>query len=311
MTASFCRKVFRKIYRIFSVTYAKAKINLSWLVCSKLRGWRGVTDEDYGRQLIISLTSFPPRINTVHKTIQSLMLQTMKANKITLWLAEDEFPDRDNELPDELLNLKSYGLEIHYCKNLRSFKKLIPALKLFPDANIITADDDLYYRDSWLKALYDEHVRHPEDLCVHRITKFYIDENGEFRIIGGGYDTYSCGASYLHKLSGGAGAFYCPNIFHADVMKEELFMTLCPTSDDIWFWLMAVLNHVKIRAAENNYAHLALAYVGKTQKGPRLCDINDKGEKLFWKHFYNILNHYPQLEEILREEYKRLSKAGA
>ena len=27
--------------------------------------------------------------------------------------------------------------------------------------------------------------------------------------------------------------------------REDLFMTLCPAADDLWFWMMANLNHIK------------------------------------------------------------------
>ena len=99
-----------------------------------------------------------------------------------------------------------------------------------------------------------------------------------------------------------------PHILHPDVVRDELFMNLCPTSNDIWFWLMAVLNHVKVRVTERNYFHLALSYVGDTQKGQTLFSVNDMGEKLFWKDLNRMLEHYPELDALLREEYQRMTK---
>ena len=101
-----------------------------------------------------------------------------------------------------------------------------------------------------------------------------------------------------------------PHVLHHDVTNAELFMKLCPTSDDIWFWLMATMNGVRVCRVSNNYFHLALAYVGDTQKGPTLSSINDSGPKLFWKDFYRVLEHYPELESLLRDEYQRM-KNGA
>lgn len=48
-------------------------------------------DKNSEHKLVVSLTTFGERIFTVHKTIESLMLQTLKPNHIVLWLAEDEF----------------------------------------------------------------------------------------------------------------------------------------------------------------------------------------------------------------------------
>lgn len=105
-------------------------------------------------ELIVSLTSFPPRIKTVHKTIETLQDQTYQADRIILWLAEEEFPEKEKELPRELLALRDKGLEIRWCNNIYSYKKLVPTIKLYPNAIIVTADDDLYYSNEWLKRLY-------------------------------------------------------------------------------------------------------------------------------------------------------------
>ncbi|MBQ6972264.1 MAG: hypothetical protein IJP86_07895 [Synergistaceae bacterium] len=93
--------------------------------------------------------------------------------------------------------------------------------------------------------------------------------------------------------------------------SSQIFREICTTNDDIWFWLMAALNHVRVRATEGNRPHLALAYVGSTQKGPTLSSINDGGEKLFWKDFHRMLGHYPELEKILRDEYELMKENEA
>ena len=233
----------------------------------------------------------------------------MKPNRVVLWLADEEFSGRNKSLPAELLSLQRFGLEIQWCENLRSFKKLIPSLKAYPEADIVTADDDLYYRRNWLLSLYEEHMRHPEDVCAHRITKFWVDDAGEFRAAGGGYDTYPC-PSYLHKFTGVGGVFYPAHCLHKDAIDADIFTRICTTNDDIWFWLMATMNGVRVCRVSNNYFYLALAYVGDTQRGPTLSSVNDHGEKLFWKDFHRVLEHYPELDSLLREEYQRMKKGA-
>ncbi len=306
---SLCRKIFHRVTAKISRTLTKIQTHLSWPVYSRLRGWKGVTTKDYGRELIISLTTYPPRIHIVHVAIRSLLMQNMKPNRIILWLAKEDFPHREQDFPQELLDLQRFGLEFGWCDNFRSHTKLVPALMAYPDADIVTADDDIYYRPNWLSILYAEHLKHPEDICAHRITKFYVDEAGNFGAVGGGYDTYPC-PSYLHKVTGVGGVIYPPHVFYKDVTDANIFMKICTTNDDIWFWLMAVLNHVKVRVTEKNYFHLALATVGDTQKGPTLCSINDSGEHLFWRDFNRMLEYYPELDGILRDEYARMKKGA-
>ena len=54
-----------------------------------------------GEPAVISLTSWRARINTVSKTLYSLLTQCKKFH-IVLVLSEEEFPKMMNELPDNL-----------------------------------------------------------------------------------------------------------------------------------------------------------------------------------------------------------------
>lgn len=42
--------------------------------------------------------------------------------------------------------------------------------------------------------------------------------------------------------TGVAGILYPYGCFHPDVLNRDLFMTLCPTGDDIWFYWMYRIN---------------------------------------------------------------------
>ena len=79
-------------------------------------------------ELIISLTSYPARIKNVHKTTNTLLNQSLKANKVILWLAENQFPNKEQDLPSKLLAQTTKGLTISwYHKDIKSYKKLIKA----------------------------------------------------------------------------------------------------------------------------------------------------------------------------------------
>ncbi|MDR1614865.1 MAG: glycosyltransferase, partial [Campylobacteraceae bacterium] len=87
-------------------------------------------------ELIVSLTSYPARIKTVHKTIETLLSQSHKADKVILWLTYEEFPNKEKDLPKELINLTKSGLSIFWCENLKPYNKLIPTLKEYPNSII-------------------------------------------------------------------------------------------------------------------------------------------------------------------------------
>ena len=97
------------------------------------------------KKIIVSLTSYPARIDVVNTTIESILNQSLKANRIILWLAPEQFPNKEKDLPDKLIKLKKYGLIIDWYHDIGSYKKLIPTLKLYPNDIIVTADDDVLY----------------------------------------------------------------------------------------------------------------------------------------------------------------------
>ena len=111
----------------------------------------GTTGDDKG--LIVSLTSFPQRMYEIHYTLYSLLTQTVKPAKVILWLGAEQFPNLEKDVPEKVLKLKENGLTIEWTNNLRSYTKLVPALKKYPNNIIATADDDIYYEKEWLEKL--------------------------------------------------------------------------------------------------------------------------------------------------------------
>lgn len=271
---------------------------IKWYYVSRRRNYSGVTELKYKNELIVSLTSYPKRINSVHLAIESLLMQSMKPNKIILWLAASEFPSK--ELPKSVLVLKKYGLSIEWCDDLKSYKKLIPALLKYPNAIIMTFDDDLYYPKNVVKNLYNSYITNPLSIPCNRVTKIFVDGN-EYKTIRGGYDIYPVD-TYLHKLTGCGGVCYPPNSLYKDVTKKDLFMNLAPTNDDIWFWAMAILNGRKCKIIQN---YNPFTFDTKAKDIDALSDINNRNERLFWKDFYRIISKYPEIDTILKQEYSK------
>ena len=55
-------------------------------------------------RIIVSFTSYPARITFVPRVLESLYAQSKKPDMILLWLAEEQFPNREEDLPDELID---------------------------------------------------------------------------------------------------------------------------------------------------------------------------------------------------------------
>lgn len=256
---------------------------------------RDLTD----RRVIISLTTYPSRIKFVHKTLYSLMNQSYKPDMIILWLAEEQFENGEADLPKSILELKQYGLTIMWTEyDLKSYKKLIPTLEMYPEDIIITADDDLYYPCYWVGNLIKSYNKNPQDIHCHLITRLGNIE--KTIVVDKRYRHQIDSASYNNKLLGGSGTLYPPHSLAIEVLNKEMFIELAPTSDDIWFWGMALKNRTKIRWIKNNMKKLY--YVEGSQETTEcLSNINDNGEKLFYTHINNVVNRY-NLKEALIEQ---------
>ena len=110
-----------------------------------------------GEKAIISLTSWKARINTVSKTLFSL-LQQCPGFHIVLVLSEEEFLKMMNELPENLkLFVDNELIEVLWVyKNYKSFKKVLFTMDKYRDVPVISADDDCIYTCNYAQMLYDK-----------------------------------------------------------------------------------------------------------------------------------------------------------
>ena len=214
-----------------------------------------------------------------------------------LYLATDEFPNREDDLPRELLALRSDRFEIRWTKNIRPYKKLIPALKDFPDDIIITFDDDVFYRREVIERLLIGYKKEPDCIQCHRATTVLLNEKGRVEFSSISYDK----PAYCHKFTGVGGVLYPPHYLGDEIFDEESFMRLAPTNDDVWFWARAMLSGHRAHVVENNIDDIN--YIPDTQAVGLFVE-NDGDKKLTISYVENVLKKYPVLREMLLYEQR-------
>lgn len=118
---------------------------------------------NYNNKIYITLTSWKGRINTITPTIESLLNQTVSVDRVYLNLSEEEFENKYNDLPIDLLKLQSDKFVINWVgANTKTMKKVLPTLDLINDDDIlIFVDDDVIF---------------PSDLVESRLNDFYERE---------------------------------------------------------------------------------------------------------------------------------------
>lgn len=196
--------------------------------------------------IIVSLTSYGIRVeDTLPYTLYSLLKQTRMPNRIVVWL--DNANWSDDKLPEMLQRMKSFGIEFYYVKDIRSYKKLIPALIMFPDNVIITVDDDLYYNNHIVEWLLDAYYKSDKQSVFGSWAFQAKSENGRYMPYSQWKENINRKEDPDYSLIGCGGILYPPHIFDGEILKEQLFMEMAPTADDIWFWVMEKRQSIAVR----------------------------------------------------------------
>ena len=258
--------------------------------------------------ILVSLTSYPARIKTVNQTIETILKQTYPADKVVLWLAKEQFPNGQKNLPKELLKLTKYGLVIEWCEDLKSYKKIIPALQKYPDSIIITADDDILYPEYWIESLVDAYNKDKNTIWAHRAHKILIKRKKLLPYVNWKQNIQNSPcekAAYSNFCTTGAGVLFPPKCFFQDVCNKHLFMTLCPNADDIWLWSMLVLNEKKIGIVKKTMGKLKLV-AGSQDSALAVTNVFGGENDIQIKR---IITKYPRvLRRVLKEKQFHLSE---
>ena len=203
-------------------------------------------------KLIVSLTSYPPRFTKLHLTVKTLLSQSINADLVVLWIFKKDF----EKLPKKVRKLEGHRFQIQIVENdIKSYKKLVPALKLFPNAYIIKADDDVFYDFCWIESLISQHIIGEKEILGHRGHLIKLCSNGLIAPYSQWeWETNNTKKSPYIFLTGVGGILYPPQSLHSDVSMTNEFMSICPRCDDVWFYFMAHKNGFMSRRVIGNFS---------------------------------------------------------
>ncbi|MEM6812322.1 MAG: hypothetical protein AAF549_07630, partial [Pseudomonadota bacterium] len=234
------------------------------------------------------------------------------------WLAEDDIADLPDDVialikaaskkAQKILNIQNedkpaHGFELRICEDLKSYKKIIPALEEFPDAVLVTADDDLLYSRQWLSQLVKGWKQKNCD-CKTIIC---------FRAHGIKFDKYGFPIPYKKwawAISGpitsknifvtsGAGALYPPGSLAKETTDQPLFRQIAPHADDVWLHAMVRLQNSTTYKIEQD--HMILMWPGSTDKQLSTDNVNNGGND---KQIAAVINKFgPWFSECESETF--------
>jgi len=209
--------------------------------------------------IIVSLTSFPARINNLWLVIESMFRQTIQPDKIIVWLSVKQFPDIKS-VPKNLLRLQERGLEIRLVPDdLRSHKKYIYAMTEYPESIVITIDDDIFYHSNTIQYLIDSHQAYPNDVIANIAHQLKYQSDGSLLPYNDWtHNIYEPNSTNRIFQVGVGGVLYPPHCAHSDICNAELAYKYCPYGDDIWLYAMCQLNGTSIRTSASSFVPLPI-----------------------------------------------------
>lgn len=242
-------------------------------------------------EIIVSLTSWLPRIKFVYLALESLLRQSYPPARIILWLAQEEFPDQ--KLPKTLEIMKYKGVDVRFSKNIGPAMKLLPTLKEFPESVIVTFDDDIYYDSDCLADLVNSHKQDPASIFSH-FTRSLTHYQGNVLPLNQWRRSTHGITDGIVFTEGFTGALYPPHSLHPEVFNIKNLKELAFYGDDIWFFGMALLNNTP-RKLSKLRAIRPIDIPGKRQHA--LLTLNSRGRNdlmirnVFEKYgIYELLN---------------------
>ncbi|MCJ8319611.1 MAG: hypothetical protein MJK12_08250 [Colwellia sp.] len=245
--------------------------------------------------LSISLTSYGKRISKVYLTIESIIAQSeIDILSITLWLSVQDI-DRTN-LPSSLLRLEKRGVKIKFVdENIKSYKKIYYEYiqrKDHPAAIIVTADDDVFYPQGWLKQLYLGFLENKQLVTCFRGHFITVDSSNSFCKYSDWTDEFQPDKHELlqHKalLPTGVGGVLYPisSLMHLDQNIDDV-LDNCPNADDIWLKLICIKNGYGAKRVVNRNTHF-LPVLSLQMKGLELYNVLQGGNDIQFKKSSNF-----------------------
>ncbi|ORY80549.1 nucleotide-diphospho-sugar transferase [Neocallimastix californiae] len=265
-------------------------------------------------KLIVSLSSDYSRIDYVKLVLESLVNQSVPSSKyhIVLVLAIPEFPNKENDLPFDLVDLINEYPDLievlWYEKNINNHTRLIPTIKKYPNNPVLICDDNIIREKWWIKMFLEDHKLYPNDVIFgasnQYLTSEYKWESYKYLYV----ETEAGKLNAIQNLivntgipmNGFGGTLYPVNTFTDErFFNEDLYMELSPSSDELWQWCFNIIENRTLRQSSKIYDYSN--DIIKDSQSPSLYNLNNEKYNLILK---NIMSEFPDFKMKLDEKFK-------
>lgn len=265
----FITKVFKFFYSIF---HSDARLN----------------KDPRDQKIIVSLTTIGFRIKKVHKVMLIVLNQTLKVDRIILYVDQTKFNAENVPFILKIFQ-KNFGIELRFVEDIGPHTKYFWAMKEFPNDIVVTVDDDVRYPADLISELYSSYKKHPNAVIARRGHYITFDDQGEIKRY----------VDWMHKYdklfdipsmrlfaTGVGGVLYPAKIMHPETFNLPTLKALSFKNDDIWLKFMQMISNTPVVFTK--------PFITKHVKGSQKVALNQGnvaggGNDVIVK---NLVNHY-------------------
>ena len=232
--------IFLLVYKIF-LFYEKYRLYNNM---TNLTNYYEILHKCYNPKIIVSLTSFKKRLNTIDKVLNSILNGTLKPNKIVLTIYKKDILYISKKIKKYITQKKIILLIVDM--DIKSHKKYFYVMQKYPYDIIITIDDDIIYEKNTIEILYKSYLKYPNEISAKRVHLIKYNKKNESMPYKSWLKEYKLLKipSFNLMSTTGAGTLFPPNILK--INYSIIYNILkCITSDDIF--LKFIENKLKIK----------------------------------------------------------------
>lgn len=231
--------------------------------------------KDVEEEVVVGLTSFGERISRILPTLDTLLNQSRKPDRVVLYVAHEDMPLVTDEIRERC--------EVRECQDIKSHKKF-NVFWDFLDAYAITADDDLLYKPEWLEVLM--RASQINRKCVAAHNTFQMTREGWGRPTTRKDNSASLHGRLNMYVMSGSGVLRPP---HIDLSLLKYAYEFSPHCDEKPLSALLQLLHIPVLATRlNEQPYNTEGY----KDGKGLWETyNCKGQKERWKECWEYIDY--------------------
>jgi hypothetical protein len=205
----------------------------------------------YNPKIIVSLTSYYKRLNTIYNVLDSILSGNLVPDKIVLTLYYKDADFISKYIYDYLTKNKIILIIVNI--DIKPHKKYFYVMQKYLYDIIITIDDDIIYENNTVELLYKSYLKYPNEISARRVHLIKYDQNGLSLPYKKWIKQYKSikTPSFDLLATTGAGTLFPPNILKINYsLIYDIFN--CITSDDLFLKFIENKLKLKIVWVENN-----------------------------------------------------------